>query len=118
MLAYAEREFALTIPDEEGVALIDHIQQIEESGLLEEAERQRDCGPFPDELSYLYEIFHEMNNGRGGNGFGPNSLSYTEIMAYSGLSGIQFEPWEISVVRKLDHAWLKVWNARPSGTKS
>lgn len=85
----------------------------EQIGLDEES----DC---PDELRYLYDYFIELNETRA-IGMGLNSVQYQEIDAWSRLSGIELDVWEVWVLRDLDRLYLKVWNqhnGRPSGTES
>ena len=39
--------------------------------------------------------------------FGPGSLSYTEIMAWSTLTGTEIEPWEVNALKMIDAVYLK-----------
>ncbi|WP_444542096.1 phage tail assembly chaperone [Chitinolyticbacter meiyuanensis] len=62
--------------------------------------------PFPIQLTYLWRWFVELSGARTGNGFGPNSISYAEIAAWSGLKRIQLADWELDTLVELDRAWL------------
>ena len=61
----------------------------------------------PDRVLYLWEWFVELSRGRGSSGFGANPLSWTDMAAWSALMGVCLERWEVTVLRALDHAFLK-----------
>lgn len=63
--------------------------------------------PLPVGTEYLFGWFCDQS--RGNNGFGPLALTAIEILAWSQLSGHRLNPWEYSVIRALDSAWLKVY---------
>ena len=50
-----------------------------------------------------------LNSARSSNGFGVNPLQYSEILAYASLQGMQFQPWEVEVLRVLDNVVLQVY---------
>lgn len=66
---------------------------------------------------YLWDRFLELSQARGSNGFAPNTISYTEIAAFAELEGIEFTPWEVDALRRLDALWCKVYNGRSSRTQ-
>lgn len=71
----------------------------------------------PHELTYLMEYFLELNETRGSNGFGPNPITYGEVEAWSRLTGIGLQTWEVAVLRQLDREYFGAWNnARASRT--
>ena len=53
-----------------------------------------------------------LNSARGSNGFGVNTLSYTEIKAYYDLNCITAQPWEIEVLRYFDNTVMQVYADR------
>lgn len=63
----------------------------------------------PEALLYLYGWFWEMAQGRP---FGPEGILLpipcTEIAAWCQLGGVRLHPWELTAIRALDTAFLKV----------
>lgn len=62
---------------------------------------------FPTALSYLWNHFVALDGARGGNGFGPNPIGYTVILAYAHLMRVRFQPWEVDAIRRLDEEYLR-----------
>jgi hypothetical protein len=50
--------------------------------------------------------FHDLDNARGSNGFGPAPISYSELLAWTQLSGVKPASWEIRALRLLDNLYL------------
>jgi hypothetical protein len=57
-------------------------------------------------VAHLWHSFLELHQARGGNGFGPNALSFSEIEAWQRLTGRCLTPWELNVMLALDRAYL------------
>jgi hypothetical protein len=69
----------------------------------------------PRELADVFAWFVDLSGARGGTGFGPAALSFAEIAAWSRLAGIDPTPFEVSVLRRLDVAYLtSLSNGRPA----
>lgn len=60
----------------------------------------------PTPLRYLWNHFAMLHRARGGNGFGPNPLSWSEINAYCQLNRTSLTSWELEALRLLDDAYL------------
>ena len=60
----------------------------------------------PVELRYLVPLFEDVSRGRSYGPAGPCPLPCAEIAAWSGLTGFVLEPWEVQMIRRLDHVWL------------
>ena len=60
----------------------------------------------PAALVYLWNIFVMLSRGRGGNGFGPNPLSWPDIWSYCSLTGTRLSPWELEAITMLDDAYI------------
>jgi hypothetical protein len=52
---------------------------------------------------------------RGNNGFSLNPLSWPEIDAFTRLSGVNLEPWEIEIIEHLDSLFLTQQAKRKKG---
>lgn len=51
-----------------------------------------------------------MNSTRTSNGYGVDSISYSEIEAYYKLSKIEPEAWEIEVLKYFDNTLMKLYS--------
>lgn len=71
----------------------------------------------PPGLDRLWGAFLEMSATErtyADGGF-PLPLSSTAILAWCTLRGIEFEPWEVRIIRRLDNGWLKARNTKREG---
>ncbi len=57
-------------------------------------------------LRYLWNHFTMLHRARGGNGFAPNPISWSEMLAYVQLTRTAFDPWEVEALRLLDDAYI------------
>jgi hypothetical protein len=64
--------------------------------------------PLEPSSNYLLEMFFELGSTRvfTDNG-GIQPITYTEIASYCQLTGNEFEPWEVDVIKTLDRAYIK-----------
>lgn len=60
----------------------------------------------PDEGLYLWSLFQEASAGRGNNGFGPMTLSWSDIEAWARLTSTHLSPYEVLTLRSMDAAFL------------
>jgi hypothetical protein len=65
--------------------------------------------PYPHELHYLLEYFWKISIKRQ-NGMGANSLTSSEILAWQTRNRIRFDPFEESVIDRLDSLFLQHQN--------
>lgn len=56
----------------------------------------------PEELRYLWHWFIELHNSRGAGLAGLDPISYSEIEAWSRLTGNEPETWEIQAIKRID----------------
>lgn len=107
---YAEREFALSATDKDGNSYRDHLQgQLKRARTPErqaELEEELALPPFPEALRYLWTAFVRMRRRNAGNGYGPTPITWADIDAYSRLSGLRLQPWEIEIIELLDDRFL------------
>jgi hypothetical protein len=101
----------LAAPQEDGVALIEHLRAAErQSGQTPEALL---CAPpCPEGCGELWSIFRELHACRGSNGFGPTRISYVDLDAYQRVTGTKLQTWEIEAIRRADKAYLDDWAER------
>lgn len=85
-----------------GASVADHYAALSRKG-----RKKKPVGPtLPPGAVHLWNSFVQLSNARGGNGFGPNPISFAELDAYSRLTAQAFDPWEIEAIRALDDAYL------------
>ena len=74
---------------------------------------------FPEEYTFAWTAFFELNSSRGSNGFGANPISYLEIDAYLRLTGKVLLPYEINAISVIDACFLKAQeNLRKTAQKA
>ena len=54
-----------------------------------------DSPPLPTELMYLWNEYCEIKKGS-------SDLTWESVKAYKELSGVNFSPWEVSIMMQLD----------------
>lgn len=94
--------------------MADHEAALRRQGKL----KPEPAPPLPDSLSVIWLAFCDLDLGRGGNGFGPNPLSWADIAAYSALNRTPLAPWHIDLIRRLDLACLAAASERAKPVKA
>lgn len=70
------------------------------------ARLQRQRGSLPAPVLHLWEWWTELAHGRRSGGFGPEPIGWSDIDAWSRLTGSRPRPHEIGVLMRLDREWL------------
>jgi hypothetical protein len=60
----------------------------------------------------LWNTFWTLHETRQVSKFGFQPITYLEIDAYSRLMQVEFDPWEIEILKKMDRAFLIKINTR------
>lgn len=76
---------------------------------VRELESLTEC---PDSMVYIWKHFIMLNNKRTSNGYGPNPLQYSELLAYFQLFQDWPDDWEIEMIMKLDSVFLDTQAAK------
>lgn len=85
-----------------GAAVSDHYAALERSG-----RKAKPKGPtLHPSAVHVWNLFAQVSAARTGSGFGPNPLTYSEIDAFSRLTGWTLDPWEVDAIRALDDAYI------------
>ena len=107
-MAYAEKSFELSKPDDKGVSLKSH---------LETAERQTGVRPeelnlpeFPELLINVWRIFIDLSNSRNQGFSGVTPITFEQMKAYNEIMGNTIGPAEVNVIKKLDKKYLEIVN--------
>ena len=113
---HAESYFALNLKKEDGTSEVDSLTRA--LGVLtkrtdpasrqqrEELEARLNIPSMPEEFTFAWGSFFDLQATRGSNGFSPNPLTYLEIEAYIRLSGRVLLPYEIRAIKVIDSAFL------------
>lgn len=68
----------------------------------------------PLAVEYLWDLFWQLDGGRS-LGFGLSPLSYSDIGWYGLLMEVEFEPWEVKTIKRMDAARLKATESKTDG---
>lgn len=109
MVLWAEHQFKLNKPDQNGIPEREHLEQVE---------RQTGYRPppleppveFPDPLVHIWSAFCDLNAARSMGFSAPNPITYTELKAYMELTGTPLSPVDVDAIKRLDVAYLGVAN--------
>ena len=95
----AEHQFRMSKAGTDGVPAADKLRYL---GKLE-------AGPeAPPQAAHLLGWFNEISAGRTSSGFGWNPLTWADLAAWSRLTGTALRPWEVRMLKRLDHLFLKI----------
>lgn len=112
MIAFAEHQFALARRAADGTTQRAHLESVErQTGRRPSA---LDGPEPPVDGTHVWAWFLELSAGRGSNGFGPNPISWLDLLAWTVLTGTITRPAEINAIMALDQVWMKVQAARNS----
>lgn len=94
-----------------GSTTLDHLLAVYEATGEKPAELERlqelEC---PYELFHVWVVFQTLCATRSSNGFGPNPLSYQEILAYMQCGGIELDDEEIEILKQIDIIYMDKMN--------
>jgi hypothetical protein len=98
--------FRLGVRQPDGATLREHLESVErQSG---KRHPKLDGPEIPPALVHLWGWFSELSQGRQPGAMGPARLTFLDIDAWARLTRTPIEPWELSVILRLDSAWLAV----------
>ena len=108
--SFAAYQFMLGAPQEDGVALIEHLRLVEEkTGRTPQA--LLDAPALPEGCEELWRVFRELSDCRAWP-FGPQRITFADIDSFQRVTGIVLKPWELKAVRRADKAFLAEWSDR------
>jgi hypothetical protein len=107
LAAYAAHWQRMRLPNEHGISRLTTLQRFAEAT----GKRHPDLdGPSVDPAAmYLYRWWLELHSARGGNGFGPEPISYTELDAWARLTRRSPTAEEVTALRTMDDAYLSMY---------
>lgn len=105
-MEYGRREFTLDSAQSDGSTLRQHAKVIQQA--TGEIPEEYQSLPFPSIIGYVWGWFIDLSRSRSSSGFGHNPLSYTEIQAWSQLTGVAPDTIEIQAIMALDLVYMSV----------
>lgn len=61
---------------------------------------------FPEELRYLWRIYHRLRNRKGAGLAGPSPWEWPDLDAFVRNSRMPLAPWEVEILEALDDVFL------------
>lgn len=98
LLAWAEHEFRLSRPLDDGASQRDHLEsaarQLKALGKTPKEDVVPEGPPFPELLDYLWDWFTSLSLGIGISGMAPPVVTWVDVAAWRQQTGEIVEPWE------------------------
>jgi predicted flavoprotein YhiN len=113
LIDFAKAHFALDRITN-GRTVREHLRQIEKTRgvILPELHPE----PPASEVMHIWEWFIEISQARTANvslgGVTVNTISFSEIKAWSELMAVTVSPWEIALLRQLDNEFVQWMNSK------
>jgi hypothetical protein len=103
LLAFAESEFRLSTPQEDGATLRDHLKSIHrQTRIMPEELMQPDL---PDAAAHLWGYFAELSQDRM-TPIGPQRITPAMLRDFQWMHGVQLDLWERRALRAIDQAFF------------
>jgi hypothetical protein len=81
-----------------------HLERAAQRGVASAIAALERVPEVPDEIEYLWGLYHELSLGRGVGAMGANSLSYQDVEAWCRLMDRRIAPHEVQALLLLDAA--------------
>ncbi|CAH1672076.1 phage tail assembly chaperone [Chelatococcus asaccharovorans] len=79
-----------------------------------ELEEEMRALPLPPALAYLWNAFQRLSARRPQNGMVLSHIPWSEIAAFSHLTGLRLAAWEVAVIEELDGLLLAERSKSPA----
>ena len=90
LVAYAEKSFELSKPDDKGVSLKSHLETVErQTGVRPE---ELNLPEFPELLIDVWRIFIDLSNSRNQGFSGVTPITFEQMKAYNEIMGNTIGP--------------------------
>lgn len=106
-MRFAESQFTLNEAQSDGATLRQHLEAVRKQ--TGENPRELDellANRCPDLLEPVWAMFIELNGSRGSNGFSISPISYTEMLAWSAMTGQHPTHFEVKAIKAVDVAYI------------
>lgn len=105
LLAFAEREFTLSAPQDDGATLRDHLLILEKR-TGERHELMAEAPPMPKGGDHVWGMFCEARSETPSD----QRVTAAAMQSIEWANGIRLELWERQIIRALDWLYFKVRN--------
>lgn len=61
----------------------------------------------PNDVTYVFDWFLDLQAGRQYTSFGPVPFSWTDIKSWAELKNIDLMSWEVDVIKKIDMLFIR-----------
>lgn len=117
MKAFAEHEFRMMETDEKNVSYRESLQELINRDSTKPARREELLAelrgpPIPASAAYLWQWWWRLHRRRPSGGMGIASITWSEIKAWSELTGTEVLPWEIEIIEAVEDEFMKSVNRR------
>jgi hypothetical protein len=99
LIEHARAAFRLAQTDKDGISLAEHYRQVERATGRRPPEL--DLPDIPPMLAPFWEDFLRIHATRTAD----EPIAFSEVLAYSRLTGTDFEPNEVDLISDLDRVW-------------
>lgn len=101
---HAKAEFALRRKQPDGQTLRAHLRAAWNATGRKPPELE--VPPLPRAARAVWSVFCELDDTRGGNGFGVDAINEARLLSWQQLHGVRLTPWEIQQIQRLDRLCL------------
>lgn len=105
MRLYAEAQFRLAKPQEDGKSLRDHLENYERQTGRRHPLLAAEPSLHPG-LKLIWSDFLDLHSTRPVQMGEPRRITYSELESWSRVRGVRLERWEIDAIRAADQAYL------------
>lgn len=100
------------LPDKNGVSDFKHLSQYQKS--CPEPLPELTPPPFPEALQTYWETFIDLHTSRSYSQGSPEAIPFSELSAWSSVTGNPVNKWTAMVVKKLDRVFLTEYSKKHS----
>ena len=109
MCDWAEHQFKLNRPDENGTTEREHLEQVERQ-IGRRPEALEPPTHFPQLMSHVWSAFIALSNSRTAGFSGPNPITYNEIKSWKELTETPISSREVIVIKRVDVVYMGIAN--------
>jgi len=89
----------------DGRTLREHLQSVVKQGIT--PKELQNLVEIPESMTQCWNWFLELNSTRS-SGMGLSPITFSEILAYFTVMQIEYQPWEVEIIKMFDRVALEV----------
>ena len=107
LVEWAEHQFKLNKPDQNGIPERDHLEQVyKQTGRMPKG--LEEPVKFPILLSHVWSAFLRLNSSRSIGFSGPNAITYLDIKAFMEVTDTPLSAKDVDAIKELDNTYMRV----------